>query len=70
MSSMSTPNFIGKKIGRIIRLLRPNTIEVQATASIANGDGLGYFNAAGQFTGFRVNRVEGNRLYLAQKWKV
>lgn len=67
MSSMSTPKFMGKKIGRIIRLLRPNTIEVQTTVSIANGDGLGYFNAAGQFTGFRVNRVEGNRLYLAQK---
>lgn len=67
MSSMNTPKFIGKKIGRIIRLLRPNAIEVQTSVSIANGDGLGFFNAAGQFTGFRVNRVEGNRLYLAQK---
>jgi putative protease len=30
-----------------------------------NGDGLGYFNEAGEFVGFRLNRVEGNKLFPA-----
>ena len=30
-----------------------------------NGDGLCYINEEGQLEGFRVNRVEGNRIYLA-----
>lgn len=37
---------------------------ISGTTPIANGDGLGFFNAEGVFTGFRVNKAEGNRLML------
>lgn len=66
MASFATPKFTGKEIGRLIRVVRPNAIDVEAKEPIANGDGLGFFNSAGKFSGFRVNRVEGRRLFLAQ----
>ncbi len=64
MASFYTPKAIGQCVGKV-KDLRPKFFTVAGTASFANGDGLCFFDAARQLVGFRVNRVEGNRLFPA-----
>ena len=40
-------------------------IIVSSTERFSNGDGLCYFDEEGKLQGFRVNRAEGNHLYIA-----
>ena len=40
-----------------------SSLTVSGVAPFANGDGLCFFNAHRELVGFRVNRVEGNRLF-------
>lgn len=65
MSSMDSPKWIGQEIGRVKGTKGPRQIVASLTAELANGDGLGYFGPDGRFEGFRLNRVEGNRLFTA-----
>lgn len=69
MASVLTPKFTGVPIGRVIAST-PRFISANLNCQIANGDGLGYLGADGQFCGFRVNRVEGNRLFTAEPRKI
>jgi putative protease len=39
-------------------------IKVSGFKAFHNGDGLCFFNRAGELEGYRVNRVEGNRVFL------
>lgn len=64
MASMSSPKAIGLKVGRVEKC-GPKMITARLDVPLSNGDGLGYFNKAGIFTGFRLNRVEGDRLFPA-----
>ena len=63
MSSMNTPKSIGLPVARVISY-DDNVLKISSKYEIINGDGLGYFNTAGVFTGFRVNKVIGDKLYL------
>lgn len=63
ISSWKTPKWIGKKIGTLARVSR-TFLTIDSTETINNGDGLGWFDKNGTFHGFRVNRAEGNRLYV------
>lgn len=65
MSSPDTPKWIGLPVGKVIKT-NGNKIKASLTAEIANGDGLGYFDAKGNFNGFRANRVEGSTILAAQ----
>jgi len=65
MAQIDTPKWIGIPVGKI-KLNRGRFIEIQGNVHIANGDGLGCFKKDGTFTGFRVNRADGNRLFLAK----
>lgn len=65
MSSPDTPKWIGLPAGKVIKT-NGNKIKASLTAEIANGDGLGYFDAKGNFNGFRANRVEGSTILAAQ----
>ncbi|MEE0980016.1 MAG: U32 family peptidase [Muribaculaceae bacterium] len=62
ISSFDTPKAIGEKVGKV-KSARGNCIELTGCAEINNGDGLGYFNSDGSFTGFRVNRAEECKLF-------
>lgn len=64
MASMSSPKAIGLKVGRVEKC-SPKVINARLDVALSNGDGLGYFNKAGIFTGFRLNRVEGDKLFPA-----
>lgn len=63
IASFDTPKAIGEYVGKV-KELRGNTIIVAGLSSFANGDGLCFLNDKRELEGFRVNRVEGNRLYL------
>lgn len=62
MSSPDTPKAIGEFVGRV-KELSVNSFNVAGVASFANGDGLCFINSDHRLEGFRVNRVEKNRLF-------
>lgn len=64
IASIATPKMRGPEVATVIAS-RGNRLTVKATESLNNGDGLVYFDRNGEFKGFRLNRVEGNTLYLA-----
>ena len=60
--SPDTPKALGEYVGRV-KELRNNSFNVAGTAVFSNGDGLCFINDEHELEGFRVNRVEGNRLF-------
>ena len=58
MASIDTPKSQGELLGRVLRC-NGNTLTIETKASLANGDGLSFTDAQGQFSGARVNRVLG-----------
>lgn len=62
ISSFNTPKAMGEYVG-YVKEIRRRSFNVAGTAMFANGDGLCFFNRQKKLEGFRVNRVENNRLY-------
>lgn len=62
ISSFNTPKAMGEYVG-YVKEIRRGSFNVAGTAMFANGDGLCFFNRQKKLEGFRVNRVESNRLY-------
>lgn len=60
--SFDTPKAMGEYVGKV-KEIRGNSFNVAGTASFSNGDGLCFINARHELEGFRVNRVEGNRIF-------
>ena len=67
MASVDTPKWRGEPIGRVSSPYLPGRkmFRAKLDTELANGDGLGYFDALGNFHGFRLNRVEGDKLFPA-----
>ena len=62
MASMDTPKAKGEFVGRV-KELRGASFTVAGLATFANGDGLCFVGSDGRLEGFRVNRVQNNRLF-------
>lgn len=62
ISSFNTPKAMGEYVG-YVKEIRRGSFNVVGTAMFANGDGLCFFNRQKKLEGFRVNRVENNRLF-------
>lgn len=62
ISSFNTPKAMGEYVG-YVKEIRRGSFNVAGTARFANGDGLCFFNKQKKLEGFRVNRVENNRLF-------
>ena len=60
--SFDTPKSLGEEMG-IVKDVRGNYLTVAGVKSFNNGDGLCFLDDKGKLQGFRVNRVDGNRLY-------
>lgn len=67
ISSPQTPKAIGEHVGKVKEIRNAGhsncSFNVAGTATFANGDGLCFINATGNLEGFRVNKVEDNRLF-------
>ena len=66
IAQFNTPKAMGEEMGRV-KEVRGNCITVAGLKVFHNGDGLCYIDGEGHLQGFRVNRVEQNKLYLMTK---
>ncbi len=66
IASVDTPKSQGERLGRVTRC-NGNALSIDTHARLANGDGLSYVNAQGEFTGVRVNRAVGNGTVLLRE---
>ena len=65
IAAMDSPKAIGEPVGKV-KAMGDRWITVAGTARFANGDGLCYFDDKRQLVGFRVNKVENNKLFPLQ----
>ena len=63
--SFHTPKAVGEEVGTV-KAVQGNHIVVAGVKPFANGDGLCFLDAWGNLQGFRVNRVEDNKIYPAE----
>ncbi|MDR0938638.1 MAG: U32 family peptidase [Mediterranea sp.] len=62
IASFDTPKSIGEEMG-IVWEVHEHYLTVTGAKSFHNGDGACFRDEEGNLRGFRINRVEGNRLY-------
>lgn len=67
--SPDTPKSLGEEMGTV-KEIRGNYLTVAGLKSFNNGDGVCYLDERGIMRGFRVNRVEGNKLFPLEMPKV
>lgn len=60
--SFDTPKSMGEEMG-MVKDVRNNCLTVAGVKTFSNGDGLCFIDENGRLQGFRVNRVDGNKLY-------
>ncbi|PKF59790.1 collagenase-like protease [Alteromonadales bacterium alter-6D02] len=73
VSDFRTPKYLGEEVGTVSRIGK-DFFEVNSQHTFNNGDGLGYFTSNHtkaimsdhKTVGLRVNRADGNRLYVTQ----
>lgn len=66
MCNTDSPKSMGEPVG-VVRQVAKNKLVIEGTKPLNNGDGLSFLDARGVMSGFRVNKVEGNVLYPAEK---
>lgn len=64
--SFNTPKSLGEEMGTV-KEIKGNSFTVAGVKPFNNGDGLCYIDESGRLQGFRVNRVENNRLFLQER---
>lgn len=62
ITAFHTPKSLGEPIGTV-KEIKGKSFTVAGLKPLNNGDGLVFFNARGELEGFRVNRVEANRVF-------
>ncbi|RHJ83976.1 U32 family peptidase [Parabacteroides sp. AM08-6] len=62
ITAFNTPKSLGEPVGTV-KEIRGNSFTIAGLKQLNNGDGLVFFNARGELEGFRVNRVEANRVF-------
>ena len=67
--SFDTPKSLGEEMGTV-KEVRGNYLTVAGLKSFHNGDGVCYMDEQGRLQGFRVNRVDGNKLYPQEMLRV
>ena len=69
IASMASPKNTGERVGTVLSC-RGKVLTARLNTALHNGDGLGYFDPDGRFAGFRLNKVEGNRLFAASDLRI
>lgn len=62
ITAFNTPKSLGEPVGTV-KELKGNSFTIAGVKQLNNGDGLAFFNSRGELEGFRVNRVEANRVF-------
>lgn len=66
MASIHTPKSQGEYVGKVATV-SGNVITLNSDFTFVNGDGLSYIGIDGNYDGFRINKVVGNKLILKDK---
>lgn len=69
LGNPDTPKSLGEFVGCVDRM-NEDSFTVVGSTVFSNGDGLSFFDKVGNFEGFRVNKVESNRLFPAMRVKI
>lgn len=64
IGAFDSPAFMGELVGEVSQI-GDGWISINTQAAFNNGDGVCFHDAHGDVQGMRINRVEGQRLYLA-----
>ncbi len=67
MASLNSPKSIGEKIGVTKACSPKNGITIDCDKTLANGDGIIFFNSRLELVGFRANKVVGNAIKPLEK---
>lgn len=67
--SFDTPKSLGEEMGTV-KEIRGNYLTVAGLKSFNNGDGACFIDETGKLRGFRINRVENNKLFPLEMPKV
>lgn len=62
ITAFDTPKSLGEPVGTV-KEIKGNSFTIAGLKQLNNGDGLAFFNERGELEGFRVNRVEANRVF-------
>lgn len=62
ITAFDTPKSLGEPVG-MVKELKVRSFTVAGIKPLNNGDGLTFFNSRGELEGFRVNKVEANRVF-------
>lgn len=62
ITSFDTPKSQGEPVGTV-KEIKGNSFTVAGFKPLNNGDGFAFYNEKGELEGFRVNRVEANRVF-------
>lgn len=62
IASFDTPKSLGEQMGEV-KMVMKNYIVIAGGSTFANGDGACFIDDDGHLQGFRINRVEGDRLF-------
>jgi len=66
MGNLDTPKSMGEPVG-VVMQVNKSSLVLEGAVPLSNGDGVSFFDAKDTLTGFRINKVEGNVLYPAEK---
>lgn len=66
IASIYTPKSYGEYVGTALSTRTGTILKVTTTKPLSNGDGFSYFDATGEYTGFRANKINGDMMYLSQ----
>ncbi|WP_106830831.1 peptidase U32 family protein [Parabacteroides pacaensis] len=66
ITAFDTPKSLGEKVGTV-KEIKGLYFTLAGIKSLSNGDGLVFFNEKGILEGFRVNKVEENRIYPQER---
>lgn len=67
--SLHTPKAMGEEMG-FVKEIRGNCLIVSGTHHFNNGDGVCYIDETGHLQGFRINRVDQNKIYPQERVQV
>ncbi len=62
ITAFDTPKSLGEPVG-MVKEIKGRSFTVAGIEPLNNGDGLTFFNSRGELEGFRVNKVEANRVF-------
>lgn len=70
LASFNTPKSLGEPVGEVVGIKGDKIIVNTYNLSLNNGDGISFFNEKGEYSGFRINKIEGKEISTLSPIKI